>query len=313
MNTLGKVRALENGKGVQYLLDSAYMIFNNPVYMVDSHYNLISASDGPMEIRAWSELVTMGTFSLQAKEYMAKAGIYDIVAGTFDVVAKLKKPIYLEKSEERRYGVMTGQIVNKNKDSVGELVMYEYYSDFDAEGLDAFEALVEKIESEIYDYEYFINLPPGFFEDTIHKLLDRTVRNTVVHHSQARMIRMCYEKYLYVAVVYANHHSMLESVQRSRLEYFRSLLNLKYGDRPFIYAIFTDHIVMLLGSECGDFDEALPLGPEYSFFEHNDLYVGVGGSFEDIYEFGIHYDQALAALKKGLEADAARRIFLFGG
>ena len=50
MNLQEQVKALENGKGLQYLVDSAYRIFNNPIYMIDAYYNLIAASDGPKDI-----------------------------------------------------------------------------------------------------------------------------------------------------------------------------------------------------------------------------------------------------------------------
>ncbi|MCL2122319.1 MAG: hypothetical protein FWH28_08745 [Clostridiales bacterium] len=310
MHTRDRIMALENGKGIKYLLDSAYTIFNNPTYMIDSNYCLIAASDGPMEIPAWSELILTGTYSLQAREYMAQAGIYDTIAGIYDAVTHIKKPIYLEKGEGRSYGVMTGQVVNKEKDAVAELVMYEYYSSFDAEAMEAFEALVDKIEHEIHNYEYFIKLPTVFYEDTIHKLLDRTAMNTIVHHSQARMIKMRYEKYLYVAVVYARQYNMLDSIQRSRLEYFRSLLKNKYSERPFIYAIYSEYIVMLLGSAFGVFTEAMPLGKEYDFYTHNKLYVGISESFEDIFEFDLNYDKAVATLQNGMEKNNGERIFV---
>ena len=308
MDVLNEIEALENGKGIKYLLDRAYQIFNNPVYMIDSNYYLIAASDGPMEISTWKELVTTGTYSLQVKEYMARASLYDIMTGTLNVVAKSKKPIYLQKDESRSYGTITEHIFNREKDAVASLVMYEYYSSFGDDSLAAFDALVGKIEQEIYDYEYFIKLPINDFEDMVYKLLDRTAENTIVNNSRARMTRLHFEKYLYLAVVCEEHHGMLESVQRSRLEYYRSLLKRKYKVGPFIYAIYSNYIVMLLGSQHGDYDEAMPLGTDFSIFEHNGLYAGVSGSFEDIFEFGIYYDQALAALKKVVKSSNGERV-----
>ena len=310
MDKVEQVKALENGKGVKYLLDRAYQIFNNPIYMTDSNYYLIEATDGPMEISVWKELITTGTYSLQTKEYLARKSLYDIVTGTYDVITKSKKPIYVPKDESKIYASMTEHIFNKRKNAVASLVMYEYYSDFGANSLAAFDALVDKIEQEIYDYEYFIKLPISDFEEMVYQLLDRAAKNTIVHNSRARMTRLHYEKYLYVAVVYTKHQSMLESVRRSRLEYFRSLLKNKYSYGPFIYSIYSDYIVMLLGSKYGNYDEAMPLGNDYSFYKHNGLYVGVSDSFDDIFDMGQYYDQALATLKNGLESNSEEWIFL---
>ena len=303
MSVLEKVKALENGNGLQFLLDSAYFLFNNPVYIVDAYYNLIAASEGPEELSFWNELLTTGTFSPEHMEILARDGI-------FDTVAKLKKSIYIKKSGSRIYDVMMGPVFSREKDLICLSVMYEYYSDFDAESMAAYEALMDKIIYEIQDYEYFIRLPTIFFDDTVTKLLDRTVKNTIIHHSQARIIRHHFEEYLYVAVVNIPHYDMIESVRRDRLEYFRSLMNINY--KSFRSAIYTDKLVMLMSSNHGDFNKALPLGRDYDLFEQNGLSVGISRSFENIYEFGKHYDQALSALTKGLENKNGKRVFIYG-
>ena len=301
MSVSEQVKALDNGRGIQYLLDSTYAIFNNPVYMIDSFYNLIAASDGPMEMGVWNELITTGTFSVELKIKMAQAGIYDIVAN-------LEKPVIIKKSGDfRSYNLMTGQIVNREKDLVGELVIYEYYSDFDTESLEAFEMLLDKVSSEIHDYDYFARLPDRFFEFTVHKLLDRTARNTTAHHSQARIMRYHFEKYLYVAVVNAVSHDFPDNIHRSRLEYFRSLLKTIYkSSRTAIYA---DKIVMLLSSKYGNLYEALPLGQDHSVFECNGLHAGISNSFENIYEFGQNYDQAVTALDNGMNNNSNGLVY----
>ena len=309
MNTIESIKALENGKGIQHLLDSAYKIFNNPLYMIDSSYNFIAASHGPMEIAAWSDLVTTGTYSLEVKEYLAQANLYYAVTNTHDVIAKSKNALYVPKDDIKRYSSVTEHIFNRDSEAIGSLVMYEYYSSLGDDSLPAFEVLVEKIEHEIQDYEYFIRLPTINFEVMVHTLLDRTAKPTIVHQSQASMARMHYDKYLYVVAVYTPQRNMQDKVHRSRLEYLRSLLKRKYP-KPLIYAIYTDHIVMMRGSEFETFDKAMPLGDDYEFFTNNDLYVGVSKSFVDVFEFGVNYDEAIAALRKGVEASNGKRVFI---
>jgi len=302
MSVLEQIKALENGKGIQHLLDSAYMIFNNPLYMVDSYYNLIAASDFPAGIPALSVLKNTGTFSLQQKENMVKAGI-------FDIIANAKKPLLLGKKENWNHTLITGAIVNRDNKLIGQMTMHEYYTPFNTESLAAFEALIEKITYEIRDYDYFTKLSIKFFESTVNKLLDKTTQNTEVHHSQARIIRQGFEKYLYVAVVGTERNNISENVHRSRLEYFRGLLKTIY--KFYRYAIYLDKIVILMSSKNKDFHEALPLGGDYDIFKVNNLFVGVSRSFEDIYEFSMHYDQAVKALNDGKKDHDSERVFLY--
>jgi len=56
MAKMEQIKALENGKGIQYLLNSAYKIFNNPLFMIDSDYNMIAITDVPVDEPNWIEL-----------------------------------------------------------------------------------------------------------------------------------------------------------------------------------------------------------------------------------------------------------------
>jgi hypothetical protein len=303
MSELEQIKYLENGKGIQYLMDSAYKIFNNPVYMVDSNYNLIAASDGPMEIISWGELIKTGTFPLPIKERMAKANVYENVANT-------QKAMYMEKRGTWDSGLVTGRIVNRDKIWIGQMTMHEFHTSLNAESLAAFELLVDKVTLEIRDYDYFTKLSIAFFEDTVKKLLDSTTEITIIHHSQARIVRHSLEKHLYVAVVSVARNNILENVHRNRLAYFQSLLNTRY--KLYRYAIYADKILILMSSQFRNYSEALPLGRDYDLFEINDLYAGVSASFENIFEFRNYYDQAIDALKDGMKSNSGQRIFLNG-
>jgi hypothetical protein len=303
MSVVEQIKSLENGKGIQYLLDSAYKIFNNPIYVVDANYNLIAASDGPMEFSSWGELVKTGTFPLSTKERMAKANVYENVANT-------QKVMYMEKRGTWDSGLVTGRIVNRDKLWIGQMTMHEFHTPLNAESLAAFELLVDKVALEIRDYDYFSKLPIAFFEDTLKKLLDSTNEITIIHHSQAQIIRHNLDKHLYVAIVSVARNNILENVHRSRLAYFQSLLKARY--KLYRYAIYADKIVILMSSQFRNYSEALPLGQDYDLFEIHNLYAGVSASFENIYEFRNYYDQAITALNDGMKSSSGQRIFLHG-
>ena len=300
MNVLEQVKALENGKGIQYLLDCACKIFNSPVYVIDAFYNLIAFSGVPADEPFWNELIKTGTFGTNAMELMASENVVREVSYS-DKIVRLK-------CDEWKSGLITGHFFNRDNIWVGEATMAERIP-FDAERITAFEMLMGKISLEIHDYEYFTKQPNIFFENTIKKLLDKTVKNTLVNNPQAQIMHYGLDNYLYVAVVSAERNNILENVHRNRLEYFKSLLKTRY--KSFRYAAYRDNIVMLMSSKLKDFNEESLLGQDYDLFELNDLYAGISSSFETIYEFRNYYDQALAALENGMKNNSGRRVFLY--
>ena len=300
---LERIEALKAGRGVQYFVDSACTILNNPVYVLDAYYHLIAASDGPMDIPVWRDLVGSRTLSPSVIETLEKGGV-------FSVVSALAKPVYLQKREGWSGGSVMMKIVDRNDICVGTVSMYDYFSPIQEETLEAFNVLAEKISAEIQEYDYFTQIPMVFFTNTVRALLDKTTPATLLNQSQAQVIRNRLDAFLYVAVVQIARNDFPESVHQRRLMLFSSILKTQY---PSVhYALYADYIVLLFDSSSSSIHEAQPLGEDDSFFTYNDLHVGVSSSFADIYDLGTYYEQALAALKQGLEAKDGSRVFLFG-
>jgi len=298
MNTQDRISVLENGKGIQYLLDTAYIVFNSPVYVIDAFYNLIAYSGVPADEPFWSELIKTGTFDADAKELMASENVVRDVSNSGKIVRL--------KYDGWKHNLITGHIYNGDNIWVGETTISENIP-FDAERTAAFELLLDKISGEIHDYEYFTKQPAIFFENTINKLLDKTVSNTPVNNPQAQIMYYGLERYLNVAVVDAVRDNIMESVHRSRLAYFRSLLKNKY--QFFQYAIYEDQIVALMSSKYDNFDWVSFLTANTGFFQENGLYAGISGSFSDVYDMRRFYDQAVAALAKGIAGKNGARVF----
>jgi len=299
MNLVEKVEALEIGKGVQYLMDCAYKLFSSPVYVIDSFYNLIAFSGVPADDPVWSELIKTGTFGMDAMEQMADGNLLKDVSYS-EKITRLE-------SDKWNDSLISGRIFNGDDIWIGQTTMSEHIP-FDAERTAAFEILLDKISAEIRSYDYFTKIPAEFFENAIKRLLDKTVENTLVNNPQAQIMHYGLAHYLYVAVVSAARNNILEKVHRNRLMYFQSLLKSRY--KSYRFAIQADHIVMLMGSDHGEYNKALPLGSDDNFFVHNGLCVGVSDGFENIYDMRRYYDQAVAALDTCLAMDGGRRVFL---
>jgi len=303
MGKVEQVKALENGKGIQYLLNSAYKIFNNPIFMIDSNYNMIAVTDVPADEPNWIELLTTGTFSLKTIELLANESLIEDITNAEKIV--------ILRSDKLKYAKMSGHIFNRDNIRVGLVMMSECNTPFEAESIAAFEALADKTTCEIRDYDYFTMFAMTFHEDKINLLLDGTVKNPLLYNPQAQILYDDFEDYLYVAVVSAARNDILDNVHRSRLEYFKSLLKTKYGS--FKYSVYSDYIVMLMSSKHKYFYGAPFFAAHADLFEQNGLSMGVSESFENIYELRVYYDQAVAALTNGLAGKEGMRIFLHNG
>ncbi|MCL2066690.1 MAG: hypothetical protein FWG99_04420 [Treponema sp.] len=303
MNKIEQIKSIENGNGIQHLLNSANKILNNPLFMFDSNYNMIAFTDVSFDDPIWSEFVTTGTLSLETLDFLAKERM------TEDVVNADK--IVTVKRDKLKYARISGHIRNRYNIAVGLATMYDCNTPFDAENTAAFEALVDKIVCEIKDYDYFSMFAMTYHEDKINLLLDGTVKNPLLYNPHAQILYSGFEDYLYVAVVSVERNNILENVHRSRLEYFKSMLKTKY--KSFKYSVYEDYIVVLMSSKLRNFYGAPFFSIHADLFGKNKLSIGISSSFENMYELRIYYDQAVAALKNGLSGKEDVRIFVHNG
>ena len=295
MNKLEQVKAIKNGNGLQYLLDAGKMIFHNPILMFEIDDHLIAFTDDDVDDPIWNELISTGTFSMKTLEFFAKEYFSENIANA-DKTAVVRSP-------ELKYGIMAGHIFNRENVKVGLVAMYEYWTSFDDDTQAAFELFSAKITSEIRHDEHFIELGRAFHEDMITRLLDRNIRNPLVYTPHIQILYDGFDDYLYLAVVDASQNDNCQN----RLEYFKQLLMTK--NRSYKYAIYSGHIVMIMSSKRKYFYEELFFEEYHGIFKNNNLFAGVSGSFENLYELREHYDRAVAALKD--ESIGVQRVFKY--
>ena len=303
MGKVAQIEALELGNGIQYLLDSAYKVLGNPIFLFDVNFNMLAFNDVPMDDPIWNEFVSTCTLSKETLEFLASERITEDVvnADRFIVIRR----------DWIKYARMSGHIVNRDGIVVGLLTMYECNNAFETEIMAAFEALVDRTVSEIRDYDYFTMLPLTYHEDTINLLLDGAVVNPFLFNPQAQMLYDSFDEYLFLAVVSLDRNDMLEHVHQNRLSYFKSMLKSQYPSNK--YSIYSDYIVMLMSSKHRHSLGAQMLTAHIVLFEQNGLCMGISEGFENMYELRKYYDQAVTALTSGLARNSGQRVFLHNG
>jgi len=300
MEMAEKIEAIENGKGIQFLLNAAFEIFNNPLYVIDIDYNMLSFVGGPVDDPVWNEIVTTGTYSMETLEMLAKENfIEDVTNAERSIICK---------SDKLKYSRISDRFYNRDNIPAGMVTMYESNVPLGTEHIAAFEKLADKITKEIRNHEYFISLAITFYEEKINMLLDGIINDPLIYNSKVQVLYNGFEDYLYIAVIGLEKNNIQDDVHQSRLKYFQSMLKTRYPS--FKYSVYKDHIVMLMSSKNRDF-YGLPLFTSNTeFFGENGLSLGISGSFENMYELRQYYDNAASALEKG-RTPGNGRIFIY--
>ena len=86
MDKIEQIKTIANGNGIQYLLNTAYKILDNPLFMFNANYNMIAFTNVPFDDPIWSEFVTTGTLSLETLDFLAKEHMTEDVVNANKIV-----------------------------------------------------------------------------------------------------------------------------------------------------------------------------------------------------------------------------------
>ncbi|MCL2058021.1 MAG: hypothetical protein FWH01_03035 [Oscillospiraceae bacterium] len=296
MSKAMQIEILENGMGIQYLLDSAHRILGNPLCMFDTNYNLIAYTEVPMDDPVWIELTTTGTFGIETQQFFAREYFTEHAAN-------VKKSAVL-KSERLNYARMMGYVYSKDRIKIAVISMYEVEAPFDAELTSAFEAFLDKMRNEIQHVDYYVYFAKAYHEKMIISLLDGLITERAIYTPHVQILYDGFEDYLYLAVI---------SVSESNLHpnnaiYYRFLLERMY--RTFKFAVYDNYIVMIMSSKLKKIDERLFFNIPNNPFQKYNLHTGISGCFENLYELRDYYEDALRVLNDGMSGGGGRHIYL---
>jgi len=286
MNKLEQIKTLETGKGIQYLLDSAYNIFGNPIVLFDTNYTLIAYTDVATDDPIWNELISTGTFSMTGQEFFLSERFTEDVANADKMVVM--------KSPKLKYDRILGNVFNQENIKVANLVMVECTTPFGADIKAAYEALADKITDEIRNDGYFTAFGREYHDTIIKKILDHQISDNGIYTGHVQILYNGFEDYLYLAVV----DVMQNGMNRDKLLYFRDLLKKRYPS--FKFAVYSDYMLMIISSKYDNFSPEGILGGYENPFEQNKIYAGISSSFENLYELEKYYNEAITVLKNGI-------------
>lgn len=277
-----QMKKLKTGNGIQHLVDEGYKILGNPMMVFDTNYKLIAYIDVVLDDPFWSELITTGIFSIETQMFFMNECFIDYVANAEKLV--------LLKSDKLKHDRISGNIFNGNGIKVANVLIMEHIEPFDSDMMTAFEILVDLLTEEVHDDKSYITYGEVFQNNWIKRLIDYDIEEKRLYSSHVQILYDGFKTNLYLAVI----DIARSEARHNGHKYFVDLLRQKKKD--FKYAVYDNYIVMIMSTTVDTFNIKRELSGLVEYFEQENMFVGISSCFENLYELGKYYAEAVEAL-----------------
>lgn len=299
-NKIAQIKTIENGKGIQYILDRAYQILGNPLLAHDMDYKLIMHNRGAInDDPIWNEIISNGTVNTTRLKFYKDETF-------FDMVTYAEKITFLP-SDRLKYDRIFGKLFVKGHIQVGCVVIHACDKPFEHGDMELFEMICELLNQELGKNEYYQTYGQAHMETLIAKLIENDFDNKAHYTAHIQSIYIGLKDHVRVAAVDISG----VDPTLTRLACFRDLL--KQTQPSFKYAVYAKHIVMLMGLDSESIDIKRDLRELYRIFEEDMICVGISSCVENSFDLSKYYKEAVDALEHGLKAGDSQRVFLYDG
>lgn len=291
------MNALFTGKGLQYLVDTASKLFENPIYVIDLQYKYIAISSG---------IFPNNTFYQEQNKshYISEEGTQYIRKNNIDEkVRKSSLPFY-SFNEIAGHGTLTSSIQIDGIE-VGHIMIQESEHKFretDAELLYHFTRLVS---IELQKNTVFTDNKGVMYSYFLADLLKNPTSNVTNIKKRLKTLGFNLKDNLYIMVIPANSYKN----SKARLEVI--LQNIKYILVGSLYVIYEDSIVFLIPKDKYQEFTEYELERLNDFLKSNQLKSGISNFFENLEEAPRFYKQALEAIYFGTNLGDSSSIYYY--
>jgi len=293
-----QLKTITNGKGVQYILDEVYKILGNPLLAHDMEYKLIAHNkDAVNDDPIWNELTTNGTVDLNRLEFYKNETF-------FDMAAYAEKVTFLP-SDRLKYDRIFGKLFTRDQIQVGCVVIHACDKPFENSDIELFEIVCDILNKELSESEYYQNYGQAYMETLVGKLIEDRIDNKLLYTAHIESIYKGLKENIRLAVA---DISRIDPTF-NRLVFFRDLF--KRTQPSFKYAMYLNHIVILMSSDSEAFHIKQDLHELYRIFEQNNIYAGISSRFDNLFGLSRYYNEAVDTLKHGLKTNGGQRIFFY--
>lgn len=297
---LRKLRVLKENadNGLQYLIDEAYQILGNPIILYDIDWKILAYPETAVtDDVLWNNHINDGAIEKNIGTYVNE--------GFIETMVKPDKVVLL-KSEKVKYDRLFGKVFDDDKNILAGISVVLSNKPLENDDFKVVKIICEFVSKEILKIPYYQTYAQARLETCINMLIEKEIEDTIDRLYASCYVEMVYaglKNYLYIAVadIYQNDPAY------SKLEYYRDLFK---RTRPtFKYSVYSNYIVIIMST-----NEDLP-NPKRCFYrlsgllKQENIKVGISKRFENLFELSKHYNEAVCALRDGVQDNNKQSIY----
>lgn len=281
------VNALFSGNGLQYLVDTAAHLFNNPIYVVDLQNKYLAISTDP---------VPDNTFFREESEsgYISERGIASIRENRLDSkVRKANAPYYYVNEL-----VQTGMLVDAVRIQgieVGHIMMMESEHPFREFDSDFFHRFSKLVSMELQKDSAYVRNKGVMYSYFLADLLKNPKHNITDMKKRLELLGYHLKDSFYIIAIPPAAHSTSDFQLDVILEH------LKHIFPGSIYVIYEDTIVFLISKAMYHGFSEYELEQLQQYLTANHLIAGISNFFQQLEDTSRFYHQAIDAVHLGLK------------
>jgi len=290
------LNSLIQGKGLNYLINLASKILDNPIILIDSSFKVISnSSNHEITDVLWKDNIEMGYCSY---EFIAEVKKLKSVRNS----PKTNTPYIVTCSESPIRRLVNKVFINNKK--VGYILMLESNTPISDKHWNLLSIISNVVSEKLQDNHLFNNTKGNIYEYFLLELLEESIKDENTKLERLKIVDLNYENSIYIFNIdlsnYKSNHSP---------DYLRNSLESLVPNARSIF--YHEHIVLLAESNKDNYFSNKTIESFTSFLNKEGLLVGMSTGFDYILDFRNYYLQAFNALQLGKNLGLKGPIFFY--
>lgn len=291
------IDALHSNRGLQSIIDTAYLILENPIIVVDSSYKLLAMYNDDTAFYGRQDLEEQRTLGYMLKsniDAMNRAHIYE--------QARAKGYPYYNKDKDAAYGWITA-LVYIHGIEVGQIGVMDSRHSFTDVDFEIVDFLCKIVSLELQKSDFYRTNQGLMHSYLLSDLLDNEVHDGAAIEQRMANLGWDMNNNLYIMLLTDSARNFFDGKAQIIT---RQLHDIMPNSR---WVIYHGHIVFLIRAEnISLFSEN---GMLIHYLSINKLQAAISNRFDNIIDMKQYYKQALKAFEFGRKLSPEKQIYFY--